>query len=80
MARTLMICITILLIVTLLNVVSGGDFTGVTQGFGVDGEVFINGSSTRIATAHYTMTFGIDAIQGAIIWFVGIVAVCIIGE
>lgn len=68
-----MICIGIMLLLTLLSVISGNSFIGLSSSFDVDTEALVNGTTSEFAIADTTAVFSIDPLQGAIIWIVVIV-------
>ena len=66
----IIVCMAIMGVLMILSVISGNDFTGVTSGDGVDVNAIVNGSTTDFVIDAYDATFSINAVEGAIIWFV----------
>lgn len=69
------ICLTILLVLTLVSVVFGEDFATGVLSSEIDSTTLINGSSTTIEWAGDDVLFTIDPIQGAIVVLIGLIVV-----
>jgi hypothetical protein len=75
MAGLVILCIGIMLVLTLLSVISGNDFLGSTWDYGVDIDALINGTTSDFVIEDQSAVFGIDPLQGAIVWIIVIVTI-----
>lgn len=69
------ITLTIIIVLTILSVISGGDFASGTAEGGLTNELIVNGTTSTIQYEEYDTTFGIDPLTGAIALLIIIIAI-----
>ena len=73
-----MLCLTILLVVTLLSIVSGGSFiSGITEG-DIYNEIVINGTTTTVEYSSTDLTFAIDPLLGGLVILAVVITIAVI--
>lgn len=63
-----------MLLITLLSIISGNSFIGVSSTYEVNTDAIVNGSTSTFDINQASLTFSIDPLQGALVWIVIIVA------
>lgn len=74
----IMLCLTILLTITLLSIVSGGSFISGVVESDIYNEIIINGTTTTVKYSGSDLTFAIDPLIGGLVILAVVITIAVV--